>query len=404
MKRIDMTGLIEKYSKKYRKAGKKEKSRILDEFTEVTEYNRSYASLILRRGYCKKNKRSKFTKRRGRKKKYDFEVLRKLVEIWEILDFPCGKRFKAIIEEAIENLSKNNHLSLREEIKQKLMEISSSTMDRLLRSERKKMELKGRSHTKPGTLLKKHIRIKTHHEWDDKRPGFVEVDLVGHEGGNSSGEFCYSLNMVDVASGWSIVAPIRNKAQRWTLEAIIALRELLPFPLLGIHSDNGSEFINAHLYKYCLDERLVFTRTRSYNKNDNPHVEQKNWSLVRRAVGYYRYDTLEELSILNELYESLNLYNNHFQPTQKMIQKTRDGTRIVKKYDKFATPYERVLNSPWIDCTKKDELRKVHEALDLYILKSNIAHSQESLVDIQIMKSKSNSKGGVLNSLQLDFE
>ena len=158
------------------------------------------------------------------------------------------------------------------------------------------------------------------------------------------------------------------------------------------------------LCKYCLNERLVFTRSRSYNKNDNPHVEQKNWSLVRRAVGYYRYDTLEELSILNELYASLNLYNNHFQPTQKMIQKTRDGTRIVKKYDKLATPYERVLNSPWIDCSKKDELRKVHETLDLYILKSNMAHSQESLVGIQIMKSKSNSKGAVLNLLQLDFE
>ena len=162
MKRIDMTGLIEKYSKKYRKARKKEKSRILDEFTEVTEYSRSYASLILRSGYSKSNKRNKSTKKRGRKKKYDFEVLRKLVEIWEILDFPCGKRFKAIIEEAIDNLSKNGHLSLREEIKQKLMEISSSTMDRLLRSERKKMELKGRSHTKPGTLLKKHISDMHH--------------------------------------------------------------------------------------------------------------------------------------------------------------------------------------------------------------------------------------------------
>ena len=172
--------------------------------------------------------------------------------------------------------------------------VKIETMDRLLRSEKKKMELKGRSHTKPGNLLKKHKRMKTHNEWDDTKPGFVEVDLVGHEGGNSSGEFCYSLNMVDVASGWSIVAPIRNKAQRWTLEAIIALRELLPFPLLGIHSDNGSEFINAHLYKYCLNERLVFTRSRSYNKNDNPHVEQKNWSLLRRAVGYCRYDTLEE--------------------------------------------------------------------------------------------------------------
>ena len=162
MKRMDMTGLIEKYSKKYREAEKKEKSRILDEFIGVADYNRSYASLILRRGYSKKNERSNFTKRRGRKKKYDFEVLRKLVEIWEILDFPCGKRFKAIIEEAIENLSKNGHLSLTEEIKQKLLEISSSTMDRLLRSERKKMELKGRSHTKPGTLLKKHISDMHH--------------------------------------------------------------------------------------------------------------------------------------------------------------------------------------------------------------------------------------------------
>ena len=394
-----MKNVVKDYSKRYRKARKKEKSEILEEFTRVTKYNRSYASFLLR-GALKKRKATSPSKKKGRKKKYDRKVFVKLVEIWEIMDFPCGKRLEAVIEEVIDNLVRNGHLTLAEETKKKLLSISASTIDRLLTSERKKMELKGRSHTKPGTLLKKHIRIKTHYDWDDTRPGFVEIDLVGHDGGSVCGDFCYSLNMVDVASGWSVVAPIRNKAQIWTLKAIIQLRKTLPFTLLGIHSDNGSEFINRHLYRYCEDEGLLFTRTRSYNKNDNCHVEQKNWSVVRRAVGYYRYDTEEEFQVLKELYASLNLYNNHFQPSQKIIAKIRNGNKISKKYDRPTTPYERIMQSPWVDQDKKDRLRRQHEALDIYKLKSIITHLQEQLLSIQIDKSK----GGILNYVPLNFK
>ncbi len=386
MKRPTMAENIQEYSERYLKARKKEKAEILDEFVRFTNYNRSYASFLLRgRRHKLKGRRSS---KRGRKVKYDRFVYVELVKIWEVMDYACGKRLRAIMDEVVDNMIRNGHMSLSEELRLKLHQISASTIDRMLKPRRKGMELRKRSHTKPGTLLKKNIMIRTHYDWDDTKPGYVEIDLVGHSGGNASGDFCYSLNMVDVATGWSVVAALKNKAQVWTLNALIQLRRELPFRLLGIHSDNGSEFINDRFLTYCKENNLRFTRTRTNNKNDNCYVEQRNWTVVRNAVGYYRYDTQEELKMLEKLYALLNIYNNHFQPTQKLTQKINKGYRISRRYDDPLTPYERVLNSPYVDQKKKDGLRKQHEALDIYKLNRMITRLQEHLVDIQIVKSK----------------
>lgn len=213
------------------------------------------------------------------------------------------------------------------------MKVSASTIDRLLRQEKKKYTLKSRSKTKPGTLLKNQIPIRTFSEWDEGRPGFMEIDLVGHDGGDARGEFIQTLDVTDVCTGWTETRAVRNKAQVWVFEALKEIMDRIPFDLLGIDSDNGSEFINHHLFRFCTERKITFTRTRSYRKNDNCFVEQKNYSVVRRFAGYLRYNTEEELKLLNELYSYLRLYTNFFQPVMKLTEKTRIGSGVIKRYD-----------------------------------------------------------------------
>ncbi len=213
------------------------------------------------------------------------------------------------------------------EVRGKLLSISASTIDRLLAPDRARLSLTGRAGTKPGTLLKHQIPVRTFSEWDDALPGFVEIDLVGHEGGVIRGEYCQTLDVTDVATGWTETRAVKNKAQVHVFAAIKEIREALPFPLLGIDSDNGSEFINNELHRYCQDKRITFTRSRAYKKNDGCYVEQKNWSVVRRNVGYARFDTLEELAVLNELYAFLREHTNFFMPSAKLLSKTRTAPR-----------------------------------------------------------------------------
>ena len=216
--------------------------------------------------------------------------------------------------------------------------MSAATIDRRLGGERKRLELKGRSGTKPGSLLKSQIPIRTWAQWNENAPGFVEIDLVGHEGGDPRGEFAQTLTVTDVFTGWTETKAVRNKAQKWVFAALVDLRGAFPFPVLGIDSDNGSEFINAHLLAYCEQEELTFTRSRAGNKNDGAYVEQKNWSVVRRAVGYHRYDTADELDLLNSIYALLRLQTNFFSPQQRLLEKHRHGAKVTKKYARAKTP------------------------------------------------------------------
>lgn len=258
---------------RYQRSRKKDRQKILDEFCYVTGYNRSYAARVLR---DKEQKRNKPAKKRTRRRIYGQDVLIPLRKIWAILDGICGKRLVAILPQVIPRLEHFGEIKLSDEAREKLSQISASTIDRVLKADRRRMQLKGRSGTKPGTLLKHKIPIRTFAQWDENRPGFVEIDLVGHDGGNSRGEFAQSLNITDVYSGWTQTRAVKNKAQVWVFEALKAIRSELPFDLLGIDSDNGSEFINDQLFRYCQGQKITFTRTRPYRKNDNCYVEQKN--------------------------------------------------------------------------------------------------------------------------------
>lgn len=379
---------------RYQRAQKKHKGIILDEFITLTGYTRCYASYVLR-AHGKKvrvtgdmvvegdvRKRVK----RTRKKTYDRNVGKALTKIWGIMDCICGKRLAPMLKEVIRILERYKEIKLDRDTRKKLYKVSAATIDRLLAEERKKQMLKGRSHTKPGTLLKNQIPIRTFSEWDDRRPGFVEIDLVGHDGGDARGEFAQTLDVTDVCTGWTETQAVRNKAQIWVFEALKDIRGRLPFELMGIDSDNGSEFINHHVLRFCSEEKITFTRTRSYRKNDNCFVEQKNYSVVRRAVGYYRYDTGEELKILNELYGYLRLYTNFFQPAMKLMEKTRVGSRVTKKYDKPRTPYQRVLESPHVPEDRKEQLRKQYATLNPAALKRTITKLQQKLVKMVSLK------------------
>jgi hypothetical protein len=301
------------------------------------------------------------------------------VQIWELLDYLCGKRLVAILPEIISKLEEFKELRLEAEIKAKLLQLSAATADRLLQPERRKHELRGRGQTRPGTLLKHQIPIRTFADWNEQRPGFAELDLVGHDGGIAFGDYAQTLDMTDVCTGWTETIAVPNKAQVWVFEAIDKARGRLPFPLLGIDCDNGSEFINYQLLRYCNEHGITFTRTRPYRKNDNCYVEQKNYSVVRRAVGYQRFDTSAEGLLLNQLYDSLRLYTNFFQPTMKLVSKERLGSRVKKTYDAPQTPYQRVLASAHVAAEDKERLRRQYQELNPAALKRAIRKLQKQL-------------------------
>ena len=381
------------YAEKYRKAKtKKSKMEILNSFVETTGLNRKYSATLLRYHgkkvkigckYILKGSINKKAQGQGRKKKYDKDVLTPLLRIWKIMDFICGKRLKVVLTAVIINLKSHSRLRLNEEIEQKLNEISASSIDRLLKPERKRLEIKGRSGTKPGTLLKNQIAVRTWAQWDENSPGYFEIDLVGHDGGNSSGDFAQTLNMVDVDTGWTENVAIRNKAAKWVNEAVDKVKGQLPFTLLGLDSDTGAEFINHIMKRYCEKEGIKFTRGRSTRSNDNCYVEQKNYSVVRKTVGYSRYDTEEEVIILNELYGYLRLYTNYFQPVMKLKTKERIGSKVKKVHDKPVLPYDRVMCSEKVSQDNKDKLKEIHDDLDLYDLKMKITNCQRKLKRIQ---------------------
>ncbi|MBB6405670.1 transposase family protein [Arthrobacter sp. AZCC_0090] len=256
---------------------------------------------------------------------------------------PRGRLLAAALTDLVRRLRRFKEPDIDAGAAPQLLKIAPATIDRRLRAGRAKLDPRGRSHTKPGTLLKDSIPMRTWAQWDDAVPGFVEIDLVGHEGGNSRGEFCFTLDITDIATGWTESRSVKNRAQKRVFAAIQDAIASFPFPILGIDSDNGSEFINWELIRWCEKEKLTFTRSRSVNKNDGAYVEQKNWHIVRQTVGYHRYDTAGELDLLNRIWGLQRLLTNHFAPQQKLIAKVRADVRISKKYDAPATPLRRVL-------------------------------------------------------------
>ncbi len=374
-------------AEQYRRGSKGEKNRLLDQFCDATGYNRSYASRLLRNHGRQVKMNSgviaegdvRVRTRRVVKRTYDDEVVKALTKIWEILDYISSKRLVAILPAVLERLLACRELKLKKTIQKKLLTISPATMDRVLKPAREKHAIKGRSCTKPGTLLKHQVPIRTYSDWDDLQPGFLEMDLVGHEGGKAEGDYCFTLDITDVATGWTELAAVPNKAQKWVFDALQDLRKRLPFTVLGLDSDNGSEFINHHMLRYCTEHQITFTRSRPYRKNDNCYVEQKNWSVVRRAVGYARYDTPQQCQLLNDLYRLLRDYNNFFMPSMKLVEKIRDGAKVRKRYDTPQTPFQRVLQSPTIPRAIKERLRRHYEQLNPAALHRQIRQIQKQL-------------------------
>ena len=358
--------LTEEIYPRYLKASRADKIKILDEFTAATGYHRKYAIRLLKHGLKRKGYRKS-----GRKKKYHGEVITVLEMIWETCGRICSKRLHPFLPEIVTVLERVGALSCSPEAKTLLLSMSRSTIDRCLKNARYSSP-KGISTTKPGTLLKKSIPVRTWHEWDDTRPGFMEMDIVAHCGDNAAGQFIYTLTAVDVATGWTECIAVPNKTQIAVFNAIKAIRLRLPFPLLGIDCDNGSEFINDLLYRYCLEEKITFTRSRPYKKNDQAYVEQKNGSVVRNTVGYVRFDTDEDLTLLQLVYEHLHVYVNFFQPVMKLIKKDRVDGRTIKVYDQATSPYRRVLASDDVAFTDKANLSNLYVRLNPVILRKTI--------------------------------
>jgi hypothetical protein len=373
-----------KTAQPYQRATKKEKGKILDEFVELTGYHRVHARAVLRRstdGSRKKRKRTPRVSGQNRKH-YDQKVLEALRGIWMILDFICGKRLVAIMPEVLKRLEYFGEFKCDRHTREKLLKISAATVDRLLAPERRKHQLRGRARTKPGTLLKKQIPLRTFSEWNEQRPGFVEIDLVAHDGGLAAGEYLYTLDMTDVYSGWTEVQAVQNKAQVWVFAALKELRARLPFALQGIDSDNGSEFINQNLLEYCQHEGITFTRSRPYRKNDNCFVEQKNYTIVRRHVGYQRLMGPEQLVLINELYRHLRLYANYFQPVMKLKSKERNGSQVKKTYHPAQTPYQRLRGSAHLSTAAKQRLTREYRKLNPAELKRKIEQIQTKLLKL----------------------
>jgi len=377
MTRGSILEYVEAIRGRYLNVSRKEKGRILDEFTNVTSLHRKAAIRLLhRRG------QAKVERRRGRPRCYGHEVVSALRVVWEATDRLCSKRLHPFLPEVLASLKRYGEISISPEVEAQLCRISPATIDRLLHPYR---HLGGRRPfvtTKPGSLLKRSIPIRTFADWEEDNPGFLEIDLVAHCGESTEGFYLTTLTTVDVASGWSECIGVWGKGQQRVRAAVHRVRQRLPFPLLGLDSDNGGEFINQYLFNYCQDEDIAFTRSRPYKKNDSCHVEQKNWSVVRRLVGYDRYDSKAALEALNRVYDLTRLYVNFFQPVMKLVHKSRHGAKVRKVYDRAQTPYQRLLSAGILSEVKQQELEAMYHRLNPALLLRQINQNLERLWDM----------------------
>lgn len=390
--------LTEETAKRYCKAGKKQKSTIIDEFIATTGYNRKYAIHILKNAAkikithfnnVEKKSVQVITKQRKKRiyvKYYGADVKDEIVRLWIFSMFLCAKRLVSFIRDNLDYFS--TKFGYSEEMKHKLSKISSATIGRMISPEISKYSIRGISTTRPAKNLNKLIPIRVYFQWDTLEPGFFEADTVANCGMSTEGQYISTLTLTDVFSGWTENRALLNKAQRWVKEAVDDVKKKLPFQMKGLDSDNGSELKNTQLLGWCQENHVEFTRSRPYRKNDNCYVEQKNDSVVRRIVGYYRFEGEEARAVMAELYETYNLLVNYFFPSMKIQKKERIDAKVTKKYDNAKTPYTRLIECESLPEEAKQALRRRKNALDLETLLQRTQELQTKLIALAVPWSK----------------
>ena len=378
---------------RYRKANKDGKSRILDEFCLGTGYHRKYAIALLKNAGKTQVKRignkmvkvkitARTRKKRLYKRFYDEQVEKVVLDIWAFFRCICGKRLVPLIRDNLDAIAESSRFrrSITDKTKTKLARISRSTVERMLGQERKRRKTKGTSATKSGTLLKQQIAVRTFWRWDDKQPGFCEIDTVSHDGGYAAGEYLFTLSATDVCLCWSEFRALKNKARTWTEKALEDIRVGFPVPVKGIDSDNGAEFINWHLKHWCERHSITFTRGRQYHKNDNAFVEQKNGDVIRKTIGYGRFQGDDALEALTQVYAVLNPLNNFFYPNLKCIDKKQLSNRTRRIYEKVPkTPFHRAMERDDISAELKQRLIQQKSSMNIVELQDDLDRALDNL-------------------------
>ncbi|PDV96486.1 integrase catalytic domain-containing protein [Candidatus Chloroploca asiatica] len=373
--------LLAQTAPRYQEAGHQQKSVILNEFVAATGYARKYAIRLLTSPVVAP--RPAIT--RSRERRYGPEVQAALRLAWEATNCICAKRLVPFLPELVPVLERHGHLTLADEVRTQLLAISPAPADRVLSPIRRDPALRGISTTRAGTLLKHQIPVRTCTDWDDAQPGFFEIDLVAHCGGNAEGAYLYTLVLTDVATGWTECLPLLNKGQHGVVQAMTQVRQLVPMPLVGIDSDNGKEFLNNELLDYCEREGITFTRGRAYKKNDQCFVEQKNGAIVRHFIGYDRYEGERAYRQLTEVYRALRLYVNFFQPSMKLKEKTRDGSHVQRRYDAAQTPFQRLLTAEVVSDEQQARLAALFAGLDPVRLLRQLDRLQDALWQLAVV-------------------
>lgn len=384
MSKKSKTEYLNEIIERYQKSEKEEKKIILDEFCKVCGYHRKYAIKLLNGNPLQEI--NKQNKRAGRKRKYHTEgVIKFLKTLWKKTNLICSDRLKAAIPIWLRIYKKNiSALSTQDEVL--LRTISPATIDRILAKFRGKYTKRGLCTTRPGSIIRDLIPIKTN-QWNENRPGFIEVDLVAHCGSSVAGEYINTLDIVDIATGWTSQRAVWGKGEINTFNALREIELTLPFKIRGFDSDNGKEFLNYRLLKYFKHRKdpVNYTRSRAYNKNDNAHIEEKNWTVVRQYIGYDRLNNPEQLELLNDLYRNdMNFFLNYFLPSVKLISKERHGSKIKKKYDKAKTPFQRLFESKEIDDDKKLQLLRILNKLNPFKLQENIERKIKLILKLSV--------------------
>jgi hypothetical protein len=369
--------LVVALAARYASGNRHERGRILDEFVAVSGLHRKHAMRLLRAGQSGRQSGP-----RPARRLYNEAVREALIVIWEASDRICGKRLRPLVPILAESMERHGHLQLAPEIRTGLLAMSAATIDRILRDVRERAGVRKRRNAPPSAAIRRSVPVRTFADWGDPSPGFVEADLVAHSGPSAKGSYVQTLTLTDIATGWTECAPLLVREQKLLTEVLSVMRQRMPFALLGFDTDNDSVFMNETVRSYCEEAGLVFTRCRPYRKNDQAWVEQKNGAVVRRAVGYRRYEGLDAAAALARLYTSLRLFVNFFQPSFKLASKARDGAKIKKMYHSPATPFQRLLTDTRTGEEVRIRVQAIYATLDPVLLLREIRVAQEHLVEI----------------------